>query len=62
MTCRNVDFFAVLMITLAMLGVSKLSTIRPPAALDTVRIGNAIQVESCPLPAQILSRLADILP
>jgi len=59
---RNVDFFAVLMITLAMLGVSKLSSLQRPQALDTIRLENAIRIEHCPLPGEILSRLADILP
>ena len=61
MCSRNIDFFAVLVITLAMLGFSKLASLRVPDALDPIRLQNAIHVESCPLPGEILSRLAYIL-
>ena len=54
---RNVDFFAVLFIALAMLGFAEVRTWHIP---DSVRIGNAIDVESCPTTQQVLSNLSAI--
>ena len=42
---RNVDFFAVFFIALAMLGFAEVRTWHMP---DSIRIENAINVESCP--------------
>lgn len=58
---RNIDFFAVLMITLVMLGFSKLGSLPAPDPLNTIRFEDAIRVESCPLPGEILSRIAYLL-
>jgi len=58
---RNIDFFAVLMITIAMLGFSKVSALRMPDPLDSIRLENAIHVESCPIPGEVLSRIAYLL-
>jgi len=54
---RNVDFFAVLVIALAMLGFAEVRTWRMP---DSIRIGNAIDVERCPVSQQVLSNLSSI--
>jgi hypothetical protein len=54
---RNVDFFAVLFIALAMLGFAEARTWHMP---DSIRIGNAIDVESCPATQQVLSNLSSI--
>jgi hypothetical protein len=62
MSGRNVDFFAVLMISLALIGFSKVSSIwQLPDALDSIRIENAIHTESCPFTGEIVSRLSRIL-
>jgi hypothetical protein len=62
---RNVDFVAVLFITLVMLGFGWVRSSHwlswPPDALDSIHIENAIQVERCPLPHGILSALSCIL-
>jgi hypothetical protein len=54
---RNVDFFAVLFIALAMLGFAEVRTWHIP---DSIHIGNAIDVESCPTTQQVLSNLSAI--
>jgi len=54
---RNVDFFAVLFIALAMLGFAEARTWHMP---DSIRIGNAIDVERCPTTQQVLSNLSAI--
>jgi len=62
---RNVDFVAVLFITLVMLGLGWVRSSHWPSwsndALDSIRIENAITVESCPFPREILSNLSCIL-
>jgi hypothetical protein len=62
---RNVDFVSVLLITLVMLGLGWARSWSWPAwsdaALDSIRVGNAIHVERCPLPREILSNLSCIL-
>ena len=58
---RNIDFFAVFFIALAMLGFAEARTWRFQDALDSIRVENAIQVESCPTTSQVLSNLAAIL-
>jgi len=58
---RNVDFVAVLFITLVVLGLGKAGSWQWTEALDSVRIENAIRIERCPLPREILSNLACIL-
>ncbi len=58
---RNVDFFAVLFIALAMLGFAQARSWHLPDGMDSIRIGNAIDVERCPISQQVLSNLASIL-
>jgi hypothetical protein len=58
---RNVDFVAVLFITLVMLGLGWVRSSHWREALDSIRIVNAIRVERCPLPRDILSNLSCIL-
>jgi len=62
---RNVDFVAVLFITLVMLGFGWVRSSHwlswSNDALDSIHIENAIQVERCPLPSGILSALSCIL-
>jgi hypothetical protein len=62
---RNVDFVAVLFITLVMLGFGWVRSAHWLAwsndALDSIRFENAIQVDRCPLPSGILSTLSCIL-
>ena len=54
---RNVDFFGVFFIALAMLGFAELRNWRLPEGLDSIRIENAIQVDRCPITRQVLSNL-----
>ena len=61
---RNVDFVAVLFITLVMLGLGWARSLRWNEAvdsLDSVRIDNAINIERWPMPRDILSNLSCIL-
>ncbi len=62
---KNVDFVAVLFITLVMLGMGWVRSWHWQSwsndALDSVRLENAIRVESCPLPRDILSNLFCIM-
>ncbi len=57
---RNIDFFAVFFIALAMLGFAAVRSWHLQEALDSIRFGNAIQVERCPISEQVLSNLASI--
>jgi hypothetical protein len=57
---RNIDFFAVFFIALAMLGFAEVRSWHLREALDSIRVGNAIQVERCPISEQVLSNLASI--
>jgi hypothetical protein len=57
---RNIDFFAVFFIALAMLGFAAVRSWHLQEALDSIRIENAIQVERCPTSRQVLSNLASI--
>jgi hypothetical protein len=61
MTGRNVDFVAVLCITLVMLGLGWARSLNWTETLDSIRIENAIRVERCPLPRDILANLSCIL-
>jgi hypothetical protein len=58
---RNIDFFAVLVIALAMLGFAQLRSWHFPDTFDSIHFGDAIQIERCPLSSQVLSNLASIL-
>jgi hypothetical protein len=57
---RNVDFFGVLFIALAMLGFAQVRSLNLPAALDSIHIENAIQVDRCPTSQQVWSNLSSI--
>ena len=54
---RNVDFIAVLFITVLMLGLGWARSSHWAQALDSIRFENAIRVESCPLPRGIMTSL-----
>jgi hypothetical protein len=54
---RNIDFFGVFFIALAMLGFTELRNWRLP---DSIRFGDAINVERCPTSQQVLSNLSAI--
>jgi hypothetical protein len=50
----------VFFIALAMLGFAEVRSWHLREALDSIRVGNAIQVERCPISEQVLSNLASI--
>ena len=56
---RNVDFLAVLLIAIAMLGFSKAASLRVPEVMDSIQLQDAVSVDSCP--REVLSRIAYIL-
>jgi hypothetical protein len=58
---RNIDFFAVFFIALAMLGLAEARSWHFQDRLDSIRFENAIQVERCSTTSQVLSNLASIL-
>jgi hypothetical protein len=58
---RNIDFFAVFFIALAMLGFAEARSWHLPEALDSIRVENAIQVGHSPISRQLLSNLSCIL-
>ncbi len=58
---RNIDFFAVLFIALAMLGFAEVRSWHIPEALDSIHVENAIQIDRCPLSEKVLSNLFSIL-
>ncbi len=58
---RNVDFAAVLSISLVMLGMAWVQSWHWADALDSIRVENAIRIERCPLPREIFSSLSTIL-
>ena len=58
---RNVDFAAVLCITLVMLGLGWVRSWHWTETLDSIHVENAIRGERCPLPREILSSLTSIL-
>jgi hypothetical protein len=58
---RNIDFFAVFFIGLAMLGLAEVRSLHLPEAMDSIRIDNAIHVVDCPISRQVLSNLSSIL-
>ena len=57
---RNIDFFAVCFIALAMLGFAEARSWHFQEALDSIRVENAIQVDGCPTSRQVLSTLTSI--
>jgi hypothetical protein len=58
---RNIDFFAVSVIALVMLGFTVVRQWHLPPGLDSIRVENAIQIERCPISRQVFSRLAAML-
>ncbi len=58
---RNIDFFAVLFIALAMLGFAEVRSWHIPEALDSIHVENAIQIDRCPLSEKVLSNIFSIL-
>ena len=58
---RNVDFVAVMFITLVMLGLGWARSLHWNEAVDPIRIVNAIRIERCPLPLEVFSNLSCIL-
>jgi len=58
---RNVDFVAVLFISLVMLGLGWVRSWHWIDSLDSIRVENAIRIERCPMPRDILSNLSCIL-
>jgi hypothetical protein len=54
---RNIDFFGVFFIALAMLGFAELRNLHLP---DSIRFGDAINVERCPTSRQVLSHISAI--
>jgi hypothetical protein len=57
---RNVDFFAVLFIALAMLGFAQARSWHLTQVLNSIRVENAIDAERCPISGQVLSSLSSI--
>lgn len=55
---KNVDFVAVLFISLVMLGFGEVRSWHLSNALDSIRFQNAIEIERCPLSNQVLSSLS----
>lgn len=55
---RNIDFFAVSVIALAMLGFAEVRSWHMP---DSIHISEAIDIERCPISRQVLSNLSAIL-
>jgi len=58
---KNVDFFAVLLIALAMLGIAQVRTWHFQDPLDSVHFENAIDIERCPLSQEVISSLSSLL-
>jgi hypothetical protein len=57
---RNIDFFAVFFIALAMLGFAELRSWHLAEALDSIRVENAIDIERCPISQKVLTNLSAI--
>ena len=57
----NIDFLAVLLIAVVMLGFSKMPSLRVPELMDSIQMQNAVSVDSCPVRNEVLSRIAYIL-
>jgi hypothetical protein len=64
MSGRNIDFLAVCLIAIAMLGFSKAASLKLPTPMDSFQfesVGNVVDnVDACPL-NEALSRIAYIL-
>lgn len=57
---RNIDFFAVLLIALTMLGFAELRSWHLRETLDSIRVEHAIDIQRCPITPQVLSGLASV--
>ncbi|HTB19717.1 MAG TPA: hypothetical protein VK708_16460 [Bryobacteraceae bacterium] len=57
---RNVDVFGVLFIALAMLGFAEVRNWHVAEVLDSIHVGNAIDVERCPTSRQVWSNVSAI--
>jgi hypothetical protein len=55
---KHIDFVAVLIISLMMLGFAEARSWHFSNALDSIRFQNAIEIERCPLSSQVLSSLS----
>jgi hypothetical protein len=67
MLSRNIDFVAVLLITLMMFGVKWVRSSHWQEAqdwirMDAIRVVPAVQIERCPFTSDFFSRLTCILP
>ena len=58
---KNVDFVAVSLISFLMLGLGWVRSWHWADTLASIRVENAIRIERCPLPRDILSNLSCIL-
>ena len=61
MFSRNIDFLAVFVIAVAMLGFSKAASLKLPEAMDAFQMQNAVNVDHCAVRDEVLSRIAYIL-
>jgi hypothetical protein len=57
---QNIDFFAVSVIALAMLGFAEIKSWNFADGLDSIRVEKAIHIESCPITRQVLANLSGI--
>jgi hypothetical protein len=58
---RNIDFFAVSVIALAMLAFAEVRSWHVTEALDSIHISDAIHIQRCPISGQVWSNLSAIL-
>ncbi|HEX5227666.1 MAG TPA: hypothetical protein VFW44_08140 [Bryobacteraceae bacterium] len=58
---QNVDFFAVLMIALVMLGFAEVRTWHLSDPLQSIHLENAIDIQRCPISQQVLSNIFENL-
>ena len=60
---RNVDFFAIFLIAVVMLGFSQAASIKVPDLAETIQFQPAINAstDQCPIQREVLSRIAYIL-
>ena len=57
---KNVDFVAVLFISLVMLGFAEVRAWHVANPLDSIHFQDAIEIERCPLTSQVLSTFSSI--
>jgi len=60
---RNLDFFAVFLIGVFMIGFSHAASWNVPDVVDTVRLQKAVntRTNACPIQREVLSRIAYLL-